>query len=159
MSADRPFFNRFNALIDGGWVARLSGTALRVYLCYLRHMNLEGEAFPSNELLAAEVGQKDPRHVRRARRELVEEYKLLTQVSEGGSHPGDTSRFLVNVPPLMGGGNGPPCEGQDGGRIPPKAKSAREGGRIPPARGGEIRPQKGHIEGAHIITPPYPPQG
>lgn len=110
--AARPFFDRYNALVDNGWLAVLSPPLLRVYLCYLRHADRDSIAYPSNQRLAEAIGQSSASHVRRARAKLIE-LGLLTRVSRGGNHPGDTSHFRVNVPPPI-----PPAGlPSDGGRM------------------------------------------
>lgn len=128
------FFDRFNALVKGGWLGKLDPTACNVYLVYLAHADADGVAYPSNATVAAALGQKSSDHVRRARA-ILEKQGLLTRKSFGGTRPGDTSRFVVNVPPCADSAqvcdNGPcakpaqvcgtgclPCAESDGYGVP-----------------------------------------
>lgn len=57
MSASREGYARLpNWLIDEGYFSRLSGAAVKVYVCLLYHANREHVAWPKTDTIAAEMG-------------------------------------------------------------------------------------------------------
>lgn len=105
-TSKRPLYEPLNALVDFGWMGRLSPTALKVYLVYLRHAAETGVSYPGNAKLAAAAGHRSKAHVRAARAEL-EKAGLISRVSTGGRRAGDTSRIRVAIPPHTDSGKVP----------------------------------------------------
>jgi AraC-like DNA-binding protein len=68
--AETTWFHLFKAMIDSGDLAKLSGSALKVYLVVKSYTNFStGDAFPSMETIAKKAGVT-PRQVLRALKEL-----------------------------------------------------------------------------------------
>jgi len=88
-------FARLRALVDGGWLARLTGTELAVWLvCARFETGGTGETRVSAARIARAVGHADARHVQRARRRLVRVGLLADAATAGGP-----SRWALLLPP------------------------------------------------------------
>jgi hypothetical protein len=133
----RMFWKRLNAVVDSGLMSQLSPTEMLVFLCYLRRADVNGVGYPGNDSIARAVGHTDPRHVRRARAELVAK-GFLECVHEGGSRPKDTSHFRVHIPPKDMGG-----ESRPGAELAHGRNSPGNGGRNSPGNGGRNSPIEG----------------
>jgi DNA-binding transcriptional ArsR family regulator len=67
--ADASWFHLFRAMVDSGDLARLSGSAVKVYLVVKAHVNHQtGVAFPSHETIGARAGLS----VAQVKRTLIE---------------------------------------------------------------------------------------
>ncbi len=55
---DRAYghFERFNTLVDSGWMRYLTHREIRVIMVLLRHSDADGESFPGAETIATKAG-------------------------------------------------------------------------------------------------------
>lgn len=93
---DRLHLERFNALLDGGWLGRLTKIESAVYLAMLKHMNAQCVASVEPRTLASYICHASNSHIREARRALVE-FGLLTVINKGGGR--EIATYRLNVPP------------------------------------------------------------
>ena len=87
------FFSLFNALVDGGWLARLGAMPLKVLLVFLRHADATGCAYPTASSISAKCGIG----IRNVQRSLAELSKLglLQIVDPGGGRRRPAVRRVV----------------------------------------------------------------
>jgi hypothetical protein len=117
-------FDRYNALVDKGWLAVLTLTELAVWMVYNRHGSITAEAHPGPARIAKLIGHSGPNHIRAARARLVQ-YGLLTRINEGGGE--EVAIYRVEVP-----GTPPPT--RNSGRVQSRARS--ESGVSPSPKSG-----------------------
>ena len=117
------------AMVDQGLWAKLSGQEAKVIYCLERHVNRNGRAWPSRELLEHETGMSE-RHCRRARARLMKRGILLIERLGGGV--GKTTCVMLVMP-----GETPAAAPETG------APEVRERGRRISANRGAGCPQTG----------------
>lgn len=93
MPATSGWFRVANAFIDGGHVARLSGSALRVWLLMMRMANRENICWPTLDLLAR-LASIDRATVSRAIAQLIADGVIVRLV---GGNKGQATRYKVMV--------------------------------------------------------------
>ena len=80
--AQTTWFHVFRSMIDNGDMAKLSGSALKVYLVIKAHTNFStGRAFPSRELIAEKAGLSEAQVKRELR--TLEESGYITRSKAG----------------------------------------------------------------------------
>jgi hypothetical protein len=89
-------FAALNALVDTGWLGVLGKLELAVWLVYARHADGDGIAFPGPRKIANALQHVQVRHVRRARKRLLELGLLSILRAGGGRH---CAKIQVHVPP------------------------------------------------------------
>src|SRR5687768_1030481 len=89
------FFERLNAIVDGGHLKSLGHLEALVLMAYMRYSdNATGEAWPSVETIAANIGRPDQAsRVRKAIRSL-EAKSFLRTVRRGGGRKKSTVRAV-----------------------------------------------------------------
>jgi hypothetical protein len=93
------FFPRFNALIDGGWLGKLSPVEIAVLMVHLRFMDAGGIAWPSCRKIAEIIGHSTTDSVQRARSNLIKR-GLLVDAGEWMNNGIDARHLkLVIAPP------------------------------------------------------------
>src|SRR5688572_16071739 len=90
-------FQRINALVNGGWLPKLTKTELAVWLVYHQCADGSGLAFPGASHFATVMGPESARDVRRARKQLMTR-GLLERRTEGGGRAAGMFRVLVPGP-------------------------------------------------------------
>jgi DNA-binding transcriptional ArsR family regulator len=80
--ATTQWFHVLKDMIDSGDLARLSGSAVKVYLVVKAHLNLHtGRAFPSRATIAEKAGLSEPQVTRELR--SLEELGYITRAKVG----------------------------------------------------------------------------
>ncbi len=119
-TAARGHFNRFNALVENGWLARLKPRELQVWLVYEKHADKQGVAFPDGRTIADAIGHASDNHIGSARRAL-QQYGLIEVLDKGG---GRDKRAHVRV-------LHPPINPPDSGAIPSENGSVSDAETLP----------------------------
>jgi hypothetical protein len=110
-------FARYNAFVEGGWLGRLSKVEIGVWFAYERHADAAGESFPSNDRVARYLGNGSPRHVQRARLQLISR-GLLELVKTARAR--DAAVYRVRVPESPMAESATPNVWTGGGIRPPR---------------------------------------
>jgi len=87
----------FNALVDGGWLGRLSAVETHVLIIHFRFMGADGIAWPSCRKIAELLGHSSAHHVQRARRSLIGRGLLVD--AWGWTNGIDARRLKLVIPP------------------------------------------------------------
>jgi hypothetical protein len=91
----RGFFTLFNRLVDGGWLATLGESPLKVLLVFLRHADAAGCAFPTPDSISTKCGI----NIRNAYKALAKLSKLgLLQIIDPGGGRGSPAVRRVVIP-------------------------------------------------------------
>jgi hypothetical protein len=96
-SIGRGFFQQLNALVESGWLAKLTKVELAVLVCHLKFMDADGIAWPAAATISRFIGYASDRHVSTARQKLVGRGLLI---DAGDWQNGKSRRYQLTIPPL-----------------------------------------------------------
>jgi hypothetical protein len=95
----KDHFARERALMNGGWLHRLTLNEFAMLFCYEANADNDTSlSRPSGSLIAKHIGHKNTNHISRLRRKLAG-YGLIEIVSHGGHGPLDFAVVKMLLPP------------------------------------------------------------
>ena len=150
-----PHIDRFNAIVERGWLRKLSWLELRVYWSALYHMNgATLQVWMSSKTIANYLQYSHPNHVQKALRRLTK-MGLMEVRAQGGA--GKTTRFSIPIPPRRVADDGGL---QDGGgmhtatvgKLPTSADRVADDGGLQVTDGGRLPNSEGTAKRTAKLT-------